>query len=149
MDTGELDTLEIENSFQVIIDGGKAPVKGSTEAAGWDLYAAEDVTIPVGKRQLVNSGLRIRVPAGTYGRIAPRSGLALKGIDVGAGVIDRDYTGVVKILLHNTSDSDFKVTSGDRIAQLLFEKIANPNIKIVEALESTDRGSGGFGSTGK
>ena len=66
-----------------------------------------------------------------------------------AGVIDRDYTGVVKILLLNNSDSDFKVAAGDRIAQLIFEKISAPDIEIVESLESTDRGTGGFGSTGK
>ena len=140
---------EDEEPLQIVLEGGKQPLKGSTEAAGHDLYAAEDTVIPIGTQKLISSGIRIKVPTGTYGRIAPRSGLAVKGIHVGAGVIDRDYTGVVKILLLNQSDRDFLVTTGDRIAQLILEKIANANVELVDSLEATDRGTSGFGSTGK
>ncbi|GJE96954.1 dUTPase domain-containing protein [Phanerochaete sordida] len=145
----EIQHLDLEDTLQIVLEGGKPPHRGSTEAAGFDLYAAEDTVIPIGTRKPINSGIRIRVPAGTYGRIAPRSGLALKGIDVGAGVIDRDYTGVIKILLHNSSDRDFLVTTGDRIAQLILEKIANAAIEVVDDLAATERGTSGFGSTGK
>lgn len=89
---------------------------------------------------------------GYYGRIAPRSGLAVKHhIDVGAGVIDADYRGNVGVVLFNHSDADFKVTAGDRVAQLILEKIITPAVVEVDdldALGSTARGAGGYGSTG-
>jgi dUTP pyrophosphatase len=83
------------------------------------------------------------------GRVAPRSGLAYKhGIDTLAGVIDADYRGPVGVILANLSDTDFEVKIGDRIAQLVVEKIAMPNVVVVDALEESVRGAGGFGSTG-
>lgn len=92
------------------------------------------------------------IPIGTYGRLAPRSGLAWKNhIDVGAGVIDADYRGEVKVLLFNFSDQDFTVKRGDRIAQLICEVIAVPEVDEIgedEELAATQRGAGGFGSTG-
>ena len=89
------------------------------------------------------------IPIGNYGRVAPRSGLAVKNfIDVGAGVIDADYRGEVKVLLFNFSDSDFKVSPGDRIAQLIIEKYTRTEIEEVDDLDTTVRGEGGFGSTG-
>lgn len=101
---------------------------------------------------MIATDLSIIVPAGTYGRVAPRSGLAVKnGISTGAGVIDADYRGEVKIVLFNHSDRDFEVNKGDRIAQLVLEKIVNAEIQEItaEELTETERGSGGFGSTGK
>ena len=89
------------------------------------------------------------MPHGTYGRIAPRSGLALKaGIDVGAGVVDSDYRGPLGVLLFNHSDSDFNITTGDRVAQLILERIAVAEVEETDELTDTDRGHGGFGSTG-
>lgn len=83
------------------------------------------------------------------GRIAPRSGLAVKhSIDTGAGVIDSDYRGQVKVLLFNHSEVDFEIKEGDRIAQLVLERIYTPEILIVDELEGSIRGAGGFGSTG-
>lgn len=83
------------------------------------------------------------------GRIAPRSGLAVKhSIDTGAGVIDSDYRGQVKVLLFNHSEVDFEIKEGDRIAQLVLERIYTPEILIVGELEESIRGAGGFGSTG-
>jgi dUTP pyrophosphatase len=126
------------------------PRRGSDGAAGLDLFAAEDVTVPARGRALVKTDLAIVVPEGTYGRIAPRSGLAVKhAIDVGAGVIDSDYRGNVCILLFNHSDEDFMVFGGDRVAQLILEKIQVPvEVAEVDALDETLRNSGGFGSTG-
>ena len=83
------------------------------------------------------------------GRIAPRSGLASKNfIDTGAGVIDADYRGQVKVLLFNHAETDFEVKEGDRVAQLIIERIYTPEIQVVEELEESVRGAGGFGSTG-
>ena len=89
------------------------------------------------------------MPPLTYGRVAPRSGLAYKkGIDVGAGVIDEDYRGEVGVILFNFGEEDFEVAPGDRIAQLILEKISMVGLKEVDDLDQTDRGAGGFGSTG-
>lgn len=89
------------------------------------------------------------MPAGTYGRVAPRSGLAAKhGIDTMAGVIDADYRGQVGVILANLSDTDFEIKEGDRIAQLIIEKIVMPEVVVVEKLAESVRGAGGFGSTG-
>ena len=83
----------------------KLPTKGSARAAGHDLYAAENATIPAGQRGLVDTKIAVALPPGTYGRIAPRSGLAVKrGIDIGAGVVDADYRGTLKVLLINSSN---------------------------------------------
>ena len=88
-------------------------------------------------------------PPGTYARIAPRSGLAHKKfIDVGAGVIDADYRGVVGVILFNFGEEDFAVAPGDRIAQMILEKISYAPMAEVDTLDDTDRGAGGFGSTG-
>lgn len=105
--------------------------------------------VPARGRALLKTDIAIAVPAGTYGRVAPRSGLALKaGIDTGAGVIDEDYRGNVGVILFNHSDADFAVAAGDRIAQLILEAIVTPGVDVVEELDDTARGAGGFGSTG-
>lgn len=86
---------------------------------------------------------------GIDGRVAPRSGLAAKhSINTGAGVIDADYRGEVKVILFNLSDNDFVIKEGDRIAQLVIERIYTPEVVVVEKLEESVRGAGGFGSTG-
>ena len=97
----------------------------------------------------MKTGLSISFPTGLYARIAPRSGLALKRfIDVGVGVVDGDYRGEVGVVLFNHGDQDFEVKMGDRIAQLILEKIDTPPVQEVQCLDNTVRGSGGFGSTG-
>ncbi|UZJ54207.1 hypothetical protein CBS101457_003527 [Exobasidium rhododendri] len=127
----------------------KAPTRGSAQAAGYDLYASEDSTIPKSGRAVVATGIRLAVPSGCYGRVAPRSGLALKhGIDTGAGVIDSDYRGLLGVILFNFGSEDFAVKPGDRIAQLILERIETPEVEVVEDLDETTRGAGGFGSTG-
>ncbi|ROT37318.1 dUTP pyrophosphatase [Sodiomyces alkalinus F11] len=130
-------------------DKARLPTRGSAFAAGYDLYAAKETTIPARGKALVDTDIAISVPAGTYGRIAPRSGLAAKHfIDTGAGVIDADYRGQVKVLLFNHSDTDFSVAEGDRVAQLVIERIYTPEVVEVAELEESVRGAGGFGSTG-
>ena len=127
-----------------------APIRSSEGAAGYDLCASEYATVQSKKRCLIKTDLAIKVPSGTYGRIAPRSGLALKhGIDVGAGVIDQDYRGNVKIILFNHGDSDYAIEQGERIAQLILEKIEIVELQEVQDFMSTERGERGFGSTDK
>lgn len=125
------------------------PTRASVLSAGYDLSSAIETKIPARGRVLVPTDLSIAIPEGTYARIAPRSGLALKhAIDVGAGVIDADYRGPVGVILFNHSDVDFEVKAGDRIAQMILEKIITPEVMEVEDLDSTLRGEAGFGSTG-
>lgn len=86
----------------------KLPTRGSASAAGYDLYASENVTLPRGGRKVIATGISLAIPEGHYGRVAPRSGLASKhGIDTGAGVIDEDYRGLLGVLLFNFGDADF------------------------------------------
>ncbi|EEQ39003.1 putative deoxyuridine 5-triphosphate nucleotidohydrolase [Clavispora lusitaniae] len=145
--------MKTADQLKVFLRSEKAtvPTKGSALAAGYDLYASEDAVIPAQGQGLVATDLSIIVPIGTYGRVAPRSGLAVKhGISTGAGVIDADYRGEVKIVLFNHSKKDFEIKTGDRIAQLVLEQIINADINVIskEELDITDRGEGGFGSTG-
>jgi dUTP pyrophosphatase len=133
----------------------KLPTRGSAQAIGLDLYA--DVTeargaieIRPGYRALVSTGIAIALPPGYYGRVAPRSGLALKqGIDVMAGVIDEDYRGEIHALLLNTNQWEtFWVKPGDRIAQLILERADIMPVVEVDDLDATVRGANGYGSTG-
>jgi dUTP pyrophosphatase len=111
---------------KLLSSSAKTPTRGSPHAAGYDLYAAKEATVPRRGKVLVDLDISIAVPAGTYGRIAPRSGLASKhSIDTGAGVIDADYRGPVKVLLFNFSDEDFIVAVGERVAQLIVERVSS------------------------
>ena len=103
------------------------PTRGSAGAAGLDLYSAYDLTVPARGLVSVVTYLQIYVPEGFYGRIAPRSELALHNhIDIGAGIIDEDYRGNVAVILFNHSDKPFVINRGDRVAQLICEKIYDP-----------------------
>tara|TARA_B110000858_G_scaffold10776_1_gene11090 strand:+ start:100 stop:525 length:426 start_codon:yes stop_codon:yes gene_type:complete len=126
------------------------PTRGSDRSVGYDLYSSEDAMVPSqGGRAIVGTGITVVLPTGVYGRVAPRSGLAAKHcIDVGAGVIDPDYTGEIKVILFNHGMNDFEIKKGDRIAQLILERCETPAIEEISIVEDTDRGEGGFGSTG-
>ena len=127
----------------------KLPSRGSEFSAGYDLYASEPAVVKSKNRALAPTGIAISVPPGTYGRIAPRSGLAVKhGIDIGAGVIDFDYLGEIMIVMFNHGDADYAINAGDRVAQLILEKIETPAVLEVKELQKTTRGALGFGSTG-
>ncbi|XP_016018746.2 deoxyuridine 5'-triphosphate nucleotidohydrolase, mitochondrial isoform X2 [Rousettus aegyptiacus] len=135
--------------FVRLSEHATAPTKGSARAAGYDLYSAYDYTVPPMEKTLVKTDIQIALPSGCYGRVAPRSGLAAKHfIDVGAGVIDEDYRGDIGVILFNFGKEKFEVKKGDRIAQLICERIFYPEIEEVQVLDDTERGSGGFGSTG-
>ena len=124
------------------------PTKGSRMAAGHDLYAMENIHIPARGQVLVETGLAIGLLKGTYARIAPRSGLASKKrISVGGGVIDADYTGEVKVILINQGKKECLIQAGERMAQIIVEKINTETAVQVKHLPKTDRGIQGFGST--
>jgi dUTP pyrophosphatase len=132
-------------------DQATLPTRGSPLSAGLDLSSAEAKVIPPGGRAVVKTDLSIACPPGTYARVAPRSGLAVKhGIDVGAGVVDADYRGPLGVVLFNLGQEDFTIQVGDRIAQLILEEIKMvPVVDVGEGdLDATERGAGGFGSTG-
>lgn len=142
----ELITLK----FAKLTGQATTPTRGSSLAAGYDLYSAYDYSVPARGKVVAKTDIQIALPEGCYGRVAPRSGLAAKHfIDVGAGVIDQDYRGNVGVVLFNFGNADFAVKKGDRIAQLICERIYLPELEEVKALDDTDRGQGGFGSTGK
>ena len=125
------------------------PSRGSAGAAGYDLCASTGVSIGPGRRGVISTGITVQLPAGTYGRIAPRSGLAVKyGINVGAGVIDRDYTGEILVVLFNHGRYPFDIKAGYKVAQLVVEQCLTPEVKEVTDMEETRRGDSGFGSTG-
>lgn len=149
--------------IQRLHDDARIPERATPGSVGYDLTSCEkSVTIARGTRRLVNTGIRIGMSSGGaaaaavefYARIAPRSGLAVRGIDVLAGVCDSDYRGAYRVLLANNSDEDFVVVAGDRIAQLVFEAVVHPVIHVADSTEAFDtmaspsvRGEGGFGST--
>ena len=125
------------------------PTRGSAAAAGLDLYLIEAVRLEPGQRVLARTGLAVAVPLGFYGRLAPRSGLATKsGLDVLAGVIDADYRGEIGCLLYNSGDEPIELPEQSKICQLIIEKIITPRAFWSDELGDTDRGAGGFGSTG-
>ena len=118
--------------------------------AGADLTASEKKIIPARNRSLVGTGTRLEIPEGHVGLIWPRSGLAVKkGIDCGAGVIDSCYRGEIKVLLFNHSHTEFQIEPGDRIAQILIQKVERVQFIPVNELSETTRNEEGFGSTGK
>jgi len=117
--------------------------RGTIESAGYDLSADNNYIIPVGKRQLINTGVYLQLEKNTFGLIKSRSGLSCKGIDVGAGVIDSDYRGEIKVLLINNGEDEFAIYKGMRIAQI----IILPYLSI-NSTTSFAGGTGGTGGTG-
>lgn len=131
---------------------GVIPAYQSHEAAGFDLHSIDDVILAKGERKLIGTGLAFGIEAGYEVQIRPRSGLALKhGITVlnTPGTIDSDYRGEIKVLLINMGDEPFEIKEGERIAQAVIKEVIQASFELVEELDETVRGVGGFGSTGK
>ena len=129
------------------------PEQASAGSAGFDLRAALDqpLSLGPGERELVPTGLVLEIPSGWEGQVRPRSGLALRhGITLvnSPGTIDSDYRGEVRVLLINLGADAVTVSRGDRIAQVVFAPVARARLQVVERVDETGRGSGGFGSTG-
>jgi len=129
------------------------PRKGSDFAAGYDLYALEEVMLNPGEQKLYKTGISMAIPTGYYGRIAPRSGLAYRySINVHAGVIDSDYRGDIGVILINHSKNLCVITVGTAIAQIIIEACYSPNVRVLEDdedLPESVRNTGGYGSTDK
>ena len=127
------------------------PIRAHPDDAGLDLYAAEQIGIPVLGRNLVNTGIAVAIPPGHVGYITPRSGLAhSNGITVlnAPGTIDAGYTGEIRVNLINHGQAPYVITPGQRIAQLVISPIATPAVEEVDELPDTARGANGHGSSG-
>lgn len=133
----------------VLAEGAKTPTYAKPGDAAADLYSLTDVTLNPHDTTLVPTGVKMAIPRGYYGRIAPRSGLALRShIMVNGGVIDSGYRDNIGIILHNLGDHAVTLDAGTRVAQIIFEKIGQATFRVVSELNETER-KGGFGSTGK
>ena len=135
--------------FKKLSKNATTPVRGSPRSAGLDLFSAESKIIGPCDRARIRTDIAVKLPPGTYGRIAPRSGLAANHfIGIGGGVIDPDFIGSIECILFNHQDTPFVVAKGMRISQLIMEKISYPELLEVDVLEKTERADKGFGSSG-
>jgi dUTP pyrophosphatase len=136
-------------SYKLLTKTAQMPFKSHRFDAGFDLIADESVWVFAKERQTIKTGISFDMPDNMAGLIWPRSGLAVKkGIDVLAGVIDSGYRGEIMVCLYNTSDVDVEIKRGDRIAQIIFQEVPVISLMLREELETSQRGSNGFGSTG-
>lgn len=148
------DIFEVSNDlmFTKLNDDAIEPIKATTGSAGFDLCANKDVVIEPNKTVMVGTGISVEIPAGYFGGLFARSGLATKrGIRLAnsVGVIDSDYRGEVIVALHNDSDIEQTISNGERIAQLIIIPHLNCSAKQANTLSETERGGNGFGSTGR
>jgi dUTP pyrophosphatase len=135
----------------VVADGASLPRYQTEGSAGMDLVSTEPVELAPGERKLVGTGIHVAIPAGFEGQVRPRSGLAVRhGISMvnTPGTIDSDYRGEIKVLLINLGDSVVKLGQGERVAQLVICPVMRADWLVMESLDDTERGGGGFGSTG-
>lgn len=136
----------------VLDEGARVPEKKHPDDAGYDVYANENVSLNPGERAAVSTGIKVQPDSGWYIQVVPRSGMAFKsGITVlnSPGTIDSNYKADVKAILVNHSDEIYNICQGDRIAQLIFTPSYGAEFEQVLFLDNSDRGEGGFGSTGK
>jgi len=127
----------------------KMPIYGSAGAAAFDLYSVEDALLEPGETKIINLGLALEIEPGYCLKFRDRSGLGAKGIHHFAGLIDSDYRGELKVVLHNASKTSYKIEKGDRVIQALIAPVIQADFEKVDELSQTARGDGGFHSTGK
>lgn len=138
--------------FKALNEGFKLPEQGTSEASGFDMRALDEWTLAPGDRKLIPLGCAVEIPQGYEIQVRPRSGLALKhGITVlnSPGTIDADYRGPCGVILINASDAVYNIQEGERVCQFVVAKVPSVELMLVDELNDTDRGEGGFGSTGK
>ncbi|HIY65701.1 MAG TPA: dUTP diphosphatase [Candidatus Agrococcus pullicola] len=139
------------NEVEVLVAAASVPAYAHPGDAGADLCAAESAVLAPGERQLVGTGVRIALPSGYVGLVHPRSGLAVKhGVTVlnTPGTVDAGYRGEIKVILINLGAESFAIEPGDRIAQLIVQRVERARFVQIETLPDSARGEGGFGSTG-
>ena len=135
---------------KLLTSTAKVPTRGSEYAAGYDLYANETIDLPPMMISKVHTGINMSFPPNLMAKIESRSGLvARNSLFTVGGIIDSDFRGEYIVLIYNVSDKVYTLNSGERVAQLIFYHIELPSIEIVTELDDTERGTGGFGSTGK
>lgn len=135
--------------FKKVNPDAQIPVYKSEEAAAFDLYSVEEKTIKINETALISTGISVELPRGYCLQLWDRSGLGVKGIHKFAGLIDSDYRGELKAVLHNSSSAEYKVEKGDRIIQAAIVPVFQAEFKEAKELSDTKRGVGGFHSTGK
>ena len=128
--------------------GAYLPTRAHKKDAGLDLYAMEDGRIPPHGRAIFDTGVHVAIPEGYVGLLTSKSGLMANEGITNEGTIDADYTGTIKAVLFNDSDKIVRIRQGQKITQLLVLPIVTPEVEVVDELEETERGNGGFGSTG-
>ena len=129
--------------------GALMPTRAHDSDAGLDLYACVEQVVPARGSAIFETGVHVELPPGTVGMVKSKSGLNVKHDITSEGVIDEGYTGEIVVKLYNHGPKDYQVERGDKISQLVILPILRPEIEIVEELEETERGDGGFGSTGR
>jgi dUTP pyrophosphatase len=149
----DIDKVEVKIEKEKGCESLPLPKAASEHASGIDLHSAQNEVIEIGpgERKLISAGIKIALPPGYEAQVRPRSGLAYThGITVlnTPGTIDADYRGVIKVILINHGKEKFYINRGDRIAQLVFQKVCQPILKEIKELDNTERGEGGFGHTG-
>ena len=136
--------------MKIILDkGAKMPVSAHEADAGYDLFAREMKVIPAHGSAKFDTGVHVQIPKGYVGFLKSKSGLNVKHGIISDGTIDSGYTGSIVAKLYNLSDEPYTVHVGDKITQIVFQKIAKPKFNVVKAFKKTERGNGGFGSTGR
>ena len=136
-------------SYKLLTESAQMPFKSHRTDAGFDLFADETSWIFAKQRTTIKTGISFEMPNNMAGLIWPRSGLSVKkGIDVLAGVVDSGYRGEIMVCLYNTSDEDVEINRVDRIAQIIFQEVPMISLLLRDELETSQRGSNGFGSTG-
>ena len=130
-------------------NGAYMPTRAHEDDAGLDLYSPETVVIPARSARTIDTGVHVELPQGTVGMVKSKSGLNVKNGIQSEGVIDVGYTGSIRVKLYNHSGECYKVCKGDKISQLVILPILTPELELVDELGETERGTGGFGSTGR
>ena len=148
--------INLRLEVKKLSESAKLPTKAHATDAGWDLYCDEDALIKVGQTAVLKTGVALGIPSGYYGKIEDRSSLASVGLRTGAGVVDSGYNGEIKIVIHNLNNGNdsthvgqgYQIKKGQKIAQLVVNPVVATRLVEVEALEDSERGEKGFGSSG-
>lgn len=132
----------------MIDDGGYIPSRAHPDDAGLDLRSPIDCWVHPGEHVMIDTLVHVEVPRGYVGMLTSKSGLMAKGL-TSRGTIDSGYTGSIRVVLYNHGEEGYQVKAGDKISQMVLTKIITPDLEIVRSFSETDRGAGGFGSTGR